>query len=166
MITASPLPSDRRSFFGAASPPPRRLPTIAGMSGEGTTAERWRAALRRALTTAMKERDTTAMRALRSAMSAIDNAEAPDAGQTPAAQPGRIVGGVAGVGASEVARRVLSASEVSAVLRREIDDRHAAADEYEQLGRREQSAALLAEAAVIESALRGLAAAGSADLGQ
>jgi hypothetical protein len=60
----------------------------------------------------MKARDTVAVKALRSALSAIDNAEAADPADADDVQLGVIAGGVAGLGAGEVARRQLSADEV------------------------------------------------------
>jgi hypothetical protein len=56
----------------------------------------------------MRERDDTATSALRSALSAIDNAEAVDAPPQPTLASGPIAGAVVGVGAAEVPRRVVS----------------------------------------------------------
>jgi uncharacterized protein len=62
--------------------------------------------MRRALTAAMKARDQRAVAALRSALAAIDNAEAVEAaGEGHPPGEGRIAGAVLGVGAAEVARR-------------------------------------------------------------
>jgi uncharacterized protein YqeY len=101
----------------------------------------------------MKGRDATAVAALRSALGAIDNAEAVDPSHAPRRQGGVLAGGVAGLGTGEVARRTLSPSDVAAVLRAEVDDRRSAAGEYERLGRPVDAARLRAEAAVIAAQL-------------
>lgn len=53
----------------------------------------------------------------------------------------------------EVARRDLSAQEVLDVVRAEIKERTAAADEYERIGRADEVSRLKAEAAALESFL-------------
>src|SRR4051812_46902607 len=89
--------------------------------------------LRRALPAAMRSRDTIAVSALRSAIAALDNAEAvavETLAKTSAATPSQHVAGAAvGVGAAEVARRELSPADVVAVLEREIAERLDAADQ-------------------------------------
>jgi uncharacterized protein YqeY len=98
----------------------------------------------------MRTRDGIAVAALRSAIGAIDNAEAVDRSQAPAP----IVREVRlGVGAGEVPRRELSEQEVINVVRAEIGDRIAAAAEYESLGRAKHASRLSAEAAVLQSFL-------------
>jgi uncharacterized protein YqeY len=92
----------------------------------------------------MKARDTTAVAALRSALSAIDNAEAVEhTGPTT-----RL-----GVGAADVARRELSATDVVEILRAEVAERISAAAEYERVGRPERAARLRAEAEALLSHL-------------
>jgi uncharacterized protein YqeY len=120
---------------------------------EHTAAAEWRVRIRLALTAAMKARDTTAISALRSALSAIDNAEAADESEAPAVQHGVIAGGVSGLGAGEVARRTLSASELGAIIRGEITDRQSEAVDRERTGHHDRAAALLAEAAVLAAVL-------------
>jgi uncharacterized protein YqeY len=108
--------------------------------------------LRAALPTAMKARDRTAVSALRSTLSAIDNAEG-------VARPAGADRGLAieqsavGVGAMEVARRELTDDDVEQIVRAEIDEREAAAAGYAQSGRTEQAEKLRAEAAVLTSLL-------------
>lgn len=102
-----------------------------------------RTRLRRALGVALKARDAGAVSALRSAMSAIGNAEAVD----PAARPARtgsahFAGTVAGVGAGEARRRLLTEADADAVVRQEAAEREAAADEYERGGRAAEAARL------------------------
>ena len=108
-----------------------------------------RARLRFALTQAMKARDAVARTALRATLGAIDNAEAADPSAAPTMLPGRIAGGVAGLGAGEVARLELSEADVVEIVRNEIADRERAAAEYETSGHAEHAAALRAEAAVL-----------------
>jgi uncharacterized protein len=107
--------------------------------------------LRAGLTAAMKERDMPAVRAIRSAMGAIDNAEAVDT--TVSADlidaTSTIAGAVAGAGSTEVRRRTLGDVEITAVLRAEIDDRLSAADEYRTAGALDRADLLSAEAGVI-----------------
>jgi uncharacterized protein len=113
--------------------------------------------LRAALASAMKARDSVAVTVLRSALGAIDNAEAVDAGAAP--QPGarhsRLAGTVSGLHATEVARRSLSVAEMDDIVRVEVADRHAAARDYEHAGHRAHGDRLRGEAAVLSSCLDG-----------
>jgi uncharacterized protein YqeY len=132
--------------------------------------------LRQALAVAMKARDRPAVAALRSALAAIDNAEAVDPAQAlpgPGAghpdestrEPGRpelaatepghpkVAGSVVGVGATEVERRSLSPAQLEGIVRAEIADREAAAADYEGAGQVEQAERLRAEAGVLLSHL-------------
>ena len=101
-----------------------------------TAAEGLRARLRAALSAAMKERDIATVRVVRSAIGAIDNAEAVDASVPVDRIDGnsRIAGAVAGAGASEARRRELTDDDIDALLRAEIADRRAAATEYDATG--------------------------------
>jgi uncharacterized protein YqeY len=92
------------------------------MSDETDFAETMRARLQADLRDAMKRRETVAVSTLRCLIAAIDNAGAVDARE--------VVGG-----ATEVARRVLTASDVDAVLRREWEARETAAATLERHGR-------------------------------
>ncbi len=105
--------------------------------------------LRAALVAAMKARDVVAIAALRSALSAIDNAEAV-VGITPALSGhSPIAGAVSGLGAAEVPRKLLTEHDIAAVVLAEVDERLAAASEYEAAGRADASSRLRAEAAVL-----------------
>lgn len=130
--------------------------------------------LRRALPAAMKARDRPAVTALRSALAAIDNAEAfdpdealaegmsdvlepagwepadPDADAVDAAHP-RFAGTVAGVGATEVERRSLTPKQVEGIVRAEIETREAAATVLEGVGKHEHAERLRAEMKVLLS---------------
>jgi uncharacterized protein YqeY len=117
-------------------------------------ATHWRQTLRAQLLAARKERDPTRVSALRCALSAIDNAETPDAGgtgtSTDAAEPdGSVAGSVAGLGAAEVPRRVLTDAEIRTLLRVEVDERLTAADQMDTGGHGERAAAVRSEAAVL-----------------
>jgi uncharacterized protein len=102
--------------------------------------------LRASLKDAFKTRDSIAVAALRSAVGAIDNAEAVDQAQER--------GPRLGAGAAEVARRRLSSRDVTEVVRAEATSRLSAADEYDRLGKPERAARLRAEASVLESLLQ------------
>jgi uncharacterized protein YqeY len=101
----------------------------------------------------MKDRDRVATAALRSALAAIDNAEAVDLSAAPRAQPGRIVGGVAGLGAGEVARRAITDDDVRAIVADAIAEREVAAAQYETLRRQGDAERLRVEAAVLGALL-------------
>lgn len=58
-----------------------------------------------------------------------------------------------GVGAREVSRRVLSDEQVLEIVRREVDDREAAAQEYETRGRADRAQRLRTEASVLTAFL-------------
>jgi uncharacterized protein len=120
--------------------------------------------LRRALPAAMKARDRPAVTALRSALAAIDNAEAVDAepdgweiadagaAAVDATYPG-LAGTVAGVGATEVERRDLNPAQMEDIVRTEIDTREVAVAVFERLGQHEHAERLRAEVNVLRSHL-------------
>ena len=104
-----------------------------------------RSRLRRALTEALKARDKGAASALRSALSAIGNAEAVDPGEV--SRPGasgsiHFAGAAAGLRAAEAERRHLTEADVAAIVRAEAAEREAAASQYERTGHDEQAAGL------------------------
>jgi uncharacterized protein YqeY len=101
--------------------------------------------LRAAVPVAMKARDRATVAALRSALAAVDNAEAVDGGGDDV-RAGAIETSPVGVGAAEVGRRVLSEAEVTAIVRNEVSERRAAAAAYQASGHGERAAALVAEA--------------------
>lgn len=115
--------------------------------------------LRTRLRAAIGARDRVAVTALRSAISALDNAEAievveSDVSDGPSISTGEhVAGGVVGLGAAEAARRVLTIAEQHKVLATEISDRRSAADTYEQRGAADSAVRLREEAAVLERAL-------------
>jgi uncharacterized protein YqeY len=112
-----------------------------------TDADRLRERLRAALRAALKTRDPIATAALRSAVSAINNAEAVDRPHAP--------GPRLGVGAADVRRRELSANDIVEIIRDEVTDRDSAAADYERRGRTKEATRLRAEAATLSSLLDG-----------
>jgi uncharacterized protein len=116
-------------------------------------ADEWRARLRTALLNARKDGDTARVSALRSALSAIDNAETPDGAQLDAPSSGKIAGGVVGLGAAEGARRQLSDTQIRELLRVEIDERLTAAEKFNAGGHAERATMLRTEAAELTDLL-------------
>ena len=97
-----------------------------------------RSRLRAELTASLKRRDRAVAAALRSAVAAVDNAEAVDP---------------TGVDTTEVARRELSADEIDAILHHEVDDLRTAAEEYAELAQADRAADLAAGAAALSAIL-------------
>ncbi|MBK1786388.1 GatB/YqeY domain-containing protein [Prauserella cavernicola] len=112
-----------------------------------------RATLREALTAAIKARDRVAVAALRSALAAIDNAEAVPSAATGAAEgitsTEHVAGAAAGLGAAEAQRRTLTDADVRAIVEQEVTERLSSAEDYERLGRTDPAERLRAEAAVL-----------------
>jgi hypothetical protein len=91
--------------------------------------------LRRRLSAAVRNRDRIAVSALRDAIAALDNAEAVEAGQDDPTQVSEhVAGGVVGLGAAEVERRILDPESQRSIVRAEIEARLAAATTYEEHG--------------------------------
>lgn len=97
------------------------------MSSEHATSIR--TALRTALTSAIKQRERAAVSAYRSALAAIENAEAVPVDEHQGA--GTIEHAATGVGTTDVARRTLGDQQIASIVRGEIDERRAAADSLE-----------------------------------
>jgi uncharacterized protein YqeY len=136
MSTSSTLPQ-------AASPAP-----APGSAAAAEGPAPLRARLGAALPVAMKSRDRIAVAALRTALAALDNAEAVD--RPEGADRHQAIELVPlGAGASEVARRELTEQQVADLVRAEVTERESAAAHYEELGRAEQAERLRAEAAVL-----------------
>ena len=122
------------------------------MPGPPADASSLHTRLRGALPGALKARDRVAVAAIRSALGAIDNAQAVEAPPAPLAG-GVIAGAVTGLGAGEAPRRELSRGEIAAIVRSEVADRRAAAEDYERAGRVDVAARLTAEADVLAAHL-------------
>lgn len=99
--------------------------------------------LRRQLKAAVRNRDRIAVSALRDGIAALDNAEAVEPGQdVPAQVSEHVAGGVVGLGAAEVERRILDPASQRSILRAEIEARLAAATTYEEHGQSARAAEL------------------------
>lgn len=91
----------------------------------------------------MRERDRPAVRAIRTALGAIANAEA-------VAAPKHLESPLGSVGLSrDVPRRELTADDVNEILRTEVRERRAVLADYERHGRTEQADDLRAELRVL-----------------
>jgi uncharacterized protein YqeY len=104
--------------------------------------QEWKAVLREALREAIRSRDTPVVAVFRETLAAIDNAEAADTSAAPPVEHGVIAGGVAGLGAGEVPRRILSPQEATAIVEREIQEHREAAASYLALGRADEATTL------------------------
>ena len=111
--------------------------------------------LRAALLDARRARDAVAVRALRTALGAIDAAGAVPAVPLAAGGSGSIAGAAAGLGAAEVARREVSEHDVVGIVRAEVAERHDAAVALARAGRLDAAEELRAEAAVLVAHLPG-----------
>jgi uncharacterized protein len=94
---------------------------------------------------AMKAKDIIAISAIRSVLSALDNASAVPASTVAAPVFGR---------SGDVPRRDLSDTDCQAIISAEVSARALAAEEYTRLGRDDVAARLRAEQAVIERYVR------------
>lgn len=113
-----------------------------------------RARLRTDLRTAMKARDKAAVTVLRGALGAIDNAEAVEPARGVSNATGGVIAGAAlGLGAEEATRRELSEHDVGQIVRAEVADRLAAADEYDEVGQTGPALRLRQEAEILEALL-------------
>jgi uncharacterized protein YqeY len=131
-----------------------------GQPGGGEPGPDIRSRLRLALTEALKARDKDAASALRSALSAIGNAEAVDAGEAGSGRPAasgsvHFSGAVAGLGAAEAERRHLTEADVAAIVRAEAAERGAAASQYERTGHAGQAAGIRRGTRALMAALDG-----------
>jgi uncharacterized protein YqeY len=97
----------------------------------------------------MKARDGAAVTALRTALAAIENAAAPPPRDSAHGLP------AVGLGVTEVARREQDDDEIERIVRAEITERLAAADEYDRLGHPDRAAGKRAEAQALVARLEG-----------
>jgi uncharacterized protein len=113
-----------------------------------------RTPLRRQLGAAVRAHHRPAVSALRSALAALDNAEAVRPGEDLQPEVSQhIAGGMAGVGAAEVERRVLDVESQRALVRAEIESSLTAAMTYQQHGQRTRAAELRMGADVLAAVL-------------
>jgi len=112
------------------------------------------ARLRTALTAAMSSRDVPAVRSLRSALSAIGNAEAvPVSAKAARTSSELVAGAVSGLGQSEASRRYLTEPEICRIVATEIAEREAAGAQLEALGHGVEAERLRREAFVLSRIL-------------
>ena len=125
--------------------------------GHADAAQAFRAALRHGLVTALKARDTDALAALRTAIAAIDNAEAVPVPVPDTSRPAtgvHIAGSRSGPGSTEAARRQLSASELRDILAGQITEHTREADRYDALGQADAAERLRRQARTLTAYLR------------
>jgi uncharacterized protein len=121
----------------------------------GDGADALRAALRRGLVRAMRARDTDAVAALRTAVAALDNAQAvPVTEPDPARGGAHVAAARTGLGAAEVPRRSLGPAAADAVLRALVGEQADAAAALEALGRAEAAGRLRGQASLLSGYLR------------
>jgi uncharacterized protein len=110
--------------------------------------------LRADLTAALKARDSVTVAALRSALTALDNAGAVEAPASPVEGSEHVAGAAAGVGSTDIARRVLTEDDVKAILRSQAEEHSRAAGEYGRIGRDDLAERFRSEAEVLTAYLR------------
>jgi hypothetical protein len=133
--------------------------------GQADDAQALRAALRHGLATALKARDRDALAALRTAIAAIDNAQAVPAPGTSA--PGttaqgtaaqgtgaRIAGARSGAGSTEAPRRQLGPGEVRDILLGQIAEHASEAGRYDALGQGDAAERLRRQARTLAAYVR------------
>ncbi len=122
--------------------------------GPADDAQALRAALRAGLVTALIARDTDAVTALRTAIAAIDNAQAvPAPASAPAAASAHIAGARSGAGSTEAARRQLGSGELRDILHGQVTEHAREADRYAVLGQAEAAERLRRQARTLASYL-------------
>jgi hypothetical protein len=122
---------------------------------QNTDPQTLRDALRRDLAKAMKAREPDAVSALRTAIAAIDNAEAvPPVDENLVETSGHIAGARAGLGAAEAGRLNLTASQQLDIVRDQISGYAAEADHYDALGQHDAATRLRGQAGVLTAYLR------------
>ena len=110
-----------------------------------------RARMTSALTAAMRARDRVAMSAIRSALSAVANAEAVPVETMPRA--GAVEAAAVGAGAADAPRRELTPDDVRAVVEAEVTDYDRSAAHLADAGRPDDAARVSAGADVLRALL-------------
>lgn len=105
--------------------------------------------MRKDLVAAMKSRSAESVAALRTALAAIDNAEAVDPVHTTGDDDAPIASATAGIGSGDVARRVLTGADVQALLTGLIDEYGSEADRYDALNRSDAADQLRRQASAL-----------------
>lgn len=107
--------------------------------------------MRKDLTRAMRARDSSTVRVLRSTLSAVANAEAqPIEASIRLESSGNIAGAAIGVGASEVSRRELTEDDIRNVVASEKNEILDSAAELDRRGATDRATELRAEAAILD----------------
>ncbi len=115
------------------------------------TVRELRARLRADLVQAMRERRSEVVSALRTAIAAIDNAEAVAPSDTPAPPTSEhIAGAHAGVGTADAPRRELSPDDARTLLLHQITERVTEADRYEEHDQADAAQRLRREAEALQ----------------
>jgi uncharacterized protein len=115
-----------------------------------------RTRLRGRLTAAMRGRDRVAASALRSVVSALENAEAVVVPSGPVtATSEHVAGASVGLASAEAPRRQLSEADEREVVAREVAELHDAAAAYDEAGAGERADELRRAAAIVTAVLEG-----------
>ena len=103
----------------------------------------------------MRARDRQTAGAIRSALAALENAEAVPVGSegSPMTMSEHVAGGTVGVGTGEMRRRVLSPDAERALVEREVAEIRLSAATNAEVGREERSAELVRAAETLEELL-------------
>ena len=109
--------------------------------------------LERALREALRAHDTVVVSAVRSALAALDNAQAVPAAPPAGTSSPHFAGAAAGLGGAEAERRRLGETEARGIVRAEVAERQAAAREYERRGLAGRASRLRRKASVLTSAI-------------
>jgi uncharacterized protein YqeY len=112
-----------------------------------------RVRLERALREALRAHDTVVVSTVRSALAALDNAQAVPAAPATGASSPHFAGVAAGLGAGEAERRRLSEADALDIVRAEVAERQAAAREYERRGLAARASRLRREASALTSVI-------------
>jgi uncharacterized protein len=102
---------------------------------------------------ALKAQDKSAIAALRSALAAIDNAQAIPASEpaTTEASSEHFAGTAVGLQAAEAERQALAPEQVAEIVRTEITDRREAAEHYRRAGHDDMADQLDREASALSA---------------
>lgn len=100
----------------------------------------------------MKERNRPAVRAIRSLLAAIDNAEAVPIQQT-FDSGAHVAHAAVGAGAGDQPRRELTGADLAQIVEREARERASAQDEYLRAGREDEAQELAEELKIVSAYL-------------
>lgn len=116
-----------------------------------------RVALRNRLAAAMRARDRQTAGAMRSALAALDNAEAVPVTShgTSVATSEHVAGAAVGLGVGEAPRRLLSPDDERALVEREVAELRSSSAALAEAGRHERSSELIRIAETLEEVLKG-----------